>query len=278
MSASSSSPSPSLRPSSCSTAASATTGSTRRRQASKRAWPALFFTMFAIHTATSRAPLFDPATFRDRNFAVGTALALIMGMLQYGPMVLFPPLLQELQGYPEALIGYLIASRGLGNLGSFFIVAQLTRLSPRLCLALGLSDPGGRRPVDGLLRHANSLRTRDVEQHAARFRLRPQLHADGGACLLDHAHTLPDARQRHLRTDPHAGLERVRVADPGGVRPLDGRGQSQPGELDHPFQPRPHRALDDSTSAISATATSRPAWPPRSSARPAWSATSTPFT
>ncbi len=100
---------------------------------------ALFFTMFAIHTATSRAPLFDPATFRDRNFAVGTALALIMGMLQYGPMVLFPPLLQELQGYPEALIGYLIASRGLGNLGSFLVVAQLTRLSPRLCLALGLS-------------------------------------------------------------------------------------------------------------------------------------------
>ena len=99
----------------------------------------LFFTMFAIHSATSRAPLFDPATFRDRNFAVGTALALIMGMLQYGPMVLFPPLLQELQGYPEALIGYLIASRGLGNLGSFLIVAQLTRLSPRLCLALGLS-------------------------------------------------------------------------------------------------------------------------------------------
>jgi DHA2 family multidrug resistance protein len=100
---------------------------------------ALFFTMFAIHTATSPAPLFEPATFRDRNFAIGTALALVMGMLQYGPMVLFPPLLQELQGYPEALIGYLIASRGLGNLGSFLIVAQLTRLSPRLCLALGLS-------------------------------------------------------------------------------------------------------------------------------------------
>src|SRR5215204_1317873 len=34
---------------------------------------------------------------------------------------------------------YLIASRGLGNLGSFLVVAQLTRLSPRFCLALGLS-------------------------------------------------------------------------------------------------------------------------------------------
>jgi DHA2 family multidrug resistance protein len=99
----------------------------------------LFFAMFAIHTATARAPLFDPGTFRDRNFAVGTAIALIMGMLQYTPMVLFPPLLQELQGYPETLIGYLVAARGLGNFASFFVVAQLTRLSPRFCLALGLS-------------------------------------------------------------------------------------------------------------------------------------------
>jgi DHA2 family multidrug resistance protein len=99
----------------------------------------LFFTMFAIHMVTARTPLFETATFRDRNFAVGIVVVLIMGMLQYTPMVLFPPLLQELQGYPEALIGYLIAARGLGNLASFCIVAQLTRFNPRLCLFLGLS-------------------------------------------------------------------------------------------------------------------------------------------
>ncbi|MBM3647785.1 MAG: DHA2 family efflux MFS transporter permease subunit [Alphaproteobacteria bacterium] len=99
----------------------------------------LFFTMFAIHVLTTRAPLFEPATFRNRNFAVGTTLALVMGMLQYAPMVLFPPLLQELQGYPDSLIGYLIAARGVGNFGSFFVVAQLTRLSPRLCLFIGLA-------------------------------------------------------------------------------------------------------------------------------------------
>ena len=165
--------------------------------------------------ATSRAPLFDPATFRDRNFAVGTALALIMGMLQYGPMVLFPPLLQELQGYPEALIGYLIASRGLGNLGSFLIVAQLTRLSPRLCLALGLSI----QAVAGLWMGSFdiNLTSNDVMWsnmlHGFGFGL--SLHADGGARLLDFAHALPYARQRHLRADPYAGFQRVRVANPG---------------------------------------------------------------
>jgi DHA2 family multidrug resistance protein len=95
--------------------------------------------MFAIHTLTAREPLFEIATFRDRNFAIGIFVALVMGMLQYTPMVLFPPLLQELQGYPESTIGYLVASRGLGNLASFCIVAQLTRFDARLCLFIGLS-------------------------------------------------------------------------------------------------------------------------------------------
>jgi DHA2 family multidrug resistance protein len=99
----------------------------------------VFFGMFAIHTATTRAPLFETASFRDRNFAIGTAICLIMGMLQYTPMVLFPPLLQELQGYPDSIIGYLVAARGLGNFASFLVVAQLTRFNPRLCLFLGLS-------------------------------------------------------------------------------------------------------------------------------------------
>jgi DHA2 family multidrug resistance protein len=99
----------------------------------------LFAAMFAIHMATARAPLFDMATFRDRNFSVGIAIALVMGMLQYTPMVLFPPLLQELLGYPETMIGYLIAARGLGNLASFCVVAQLTRINPRFCLFLGLA-------------------------------------------------------------------------------------------------------------------------------------------
>jgi DHA2 family multidrug resistance protein len=98
----------------------------------------MFSIMFAIHMATAPAPIFQPTLFRDRNFVVGTALVLVMGMLQYTPMVLFPPLLQDLMGYPETMIGYLVAARGLGNLGSFCIVAQLTRFNPRLCLCLGL--------------------------------------------------------------------------------------------------------------------------------------------
>jgi hypothetical protein len=77
-----------------------------------------------------------PATFRDRNFAVVTALARIIGCRT--DRWYCSHRLQDLQGYPEALIGYLIASRGLGN-RLLPDCGAAHRLSPRLCLALGLS-------------------------------------------------------------------------------------------------------------------------------------------
>jgi len=100
---------------------------------------AAFLYLFVAHMLTARAPLFEAATFADRNFALGATFALIMGMLQYTPMILFPPLLQELRGYPDSFVGYLIATRGVGNFLSFFVVAQFTRYNPRLALFTGLA-------------------------------------------------------------------------------------------------------------------------------------------
>ncbi|MGZ0190320.1 MAG: hypothetical protein ACKVH0_20345, partial [Alphaproteobacteria bacterium] len=81
--------------------------------------------------------------FKDRNFVLGIFFALVMGMLQFTPMVLFPGLLQDLRGYPDSVVGYLIATRGIGNFLSFFIVAQLTRINPRVTLAVGLAIQAG---------------------------------------------------------------------------------------------------------------------------------------
>ncbi len=99
----------------------------------------VFFYLFVVHILTARQALFDPAAFADRNFAIGITLATIMGMLQYTPMVLFPPLLQELRGYPDSIVGYLLGARGMGNFLSFFFVVQFTRFNPRLCLFTGLA-------------------------------------------------------------------------------------------------------------------------------------------
>jgi MFS transporter, DHA2 family, multidrug resistance protein len=98
-----------------------------------------FLYLFVAHMLTARAPLFEAATFADRNFALGATFAFVMGMLQYTPMVLFPPLLQELRGYPDSFVGYLIATRGVGNFLSFFVVAQLTRYNAKLTLFAGLA-------------------------------------------------------------------------------------------------------------------------------------------
>jgi len=59
-------------------------------------------------------------------------------MLAYTPLVMFPPLLKDLGGYPESIIGELMTSRGIGNWLSFLVVVQMTRYDARLCLALGL--------------------------------------------------------------------------------------------------------------------------------------------
>jgi MFS transporter, DHA2 family, multidrug resistance protein len=98
---------------------------------------------FAVHAGFARSPLFDGAIFRDRNFVLGICFATVMGMLQYTPMVLFPSLLQDLRGYPDSIIGYLIAMRGVGNFASFLVVAQLTRLNARATLAAGLLIQAG---------------------------------------------------------------------------------------------------------------------------------------
>ena len=54
-------------------------------------------------------------------------------------MVMFPPMMKELAGYPESVIGYLLTARGIGNWLSFVIVVPLTRRWPRATLALGLT-------------------------------------------------------------------------------------------------------------------------------------------
>ena len=97
------------------------------------------FYLYQVHTFTAERPFFDRALFVDRNFVMGLVLSLLMGMLSYTPMVMFPPMMKELAGYPESIIGYLLTARGVGNWLSFLIVVPLTRRWPRATLALGLT-------------------------------------------------------------------------------------------------------------------------------------------
>jgi DHA2 family multidrug resistance protein len=96
------------------------------------------FVFIAIAIAATQL-LFDRGQRNDWFDSPETIAECVVAGVFLVMFVLFPPLLQELQGYPETTIGYLVASRGLGNLASFCIVAQLTRFDARLCLFIGLS-------------------------------------------------------------------------------------------------------------------------------------------
>ncbi len=95
------------------------------------------FYLFIVHSLTASNPFINLRLFLDRNFVIGVALAFAFGMLFLVPTVLFPPLLQNLRGFPESSIGLLLSSRGIGNWLSFMIVVQLTNFNPRLTVALG---------------------------------------------------------------------------------------------------------------------------------------------
>ena len=95
--------------------------------------------VFVAHSLTAKKPLLDPVLLRDRNFACGLVVCLIMGMLSFTALVLFPSLLHDLKGYPDSLIGLVLTARGVGNWVSFLIVVPFTKYRPRLAIITGLA-------------------------------------------------------------------------------------------------------------------------------------------
>ena len=58
-------------------------------------------------------------------------------MLNFTPMVLLPPLLQQHAGFPDSLIGEVIAARGVGATLGFFLAIFVGRMDPRIGLIAG---------------------------------------------------------------------------------------------------------------------------------------------
>ena len=99
---------------------------------------AVCFWMFVAHCLTARAPFLNPKLFLDRNFTIGITIAFVMGMLSFTSLTLFPSLLHDLRGYPDNVIGSLVAARGIGNWLAFLVIVPFTRVAPRIAIATGL--------------------------------------------------------------------------------------------------------------------------------------------
>ena len=97
----------------------------------------LGFYVFVVHTLTGRDTFFNRELLRDRNYMVGLALVCFYGMLNFTPITLLPALLQNLKGYPDSLIGLLLAMRGTGMIAGFYIAGHMGRIDPRVGMTLG---------------------------------------------------------------------------------------------------------------------------------------------
>ena len=98
---------------------------------------ALAFYIFVAHSLTHERPFLNPTLLRDRNFIIGLIIVFIFGMLNFTPMVLMPPMLQTLRGYPDSVIGILLGARGFGTMLGFMIMVKANKIDPRITLFIG---------------------------------------------------------------------------------------------------------------------------------------------
>ncbi|MGH7488875.1 MAG: DHA2 family efflux MFS transporter permease subunit, partial [bacterium] len=99
----------------------------------------LAFYIFLAHSITTRNPFLSPRLLIDRNYVIGVSLIIIFGMLNFTPMVLLPPLLQNELGFPDSLIGFVVSWRGAGVMCGSFTSIFAQRLDPRVGMVAGFS-------------------------------------------------------------------------------------------------------------------------------------------
>ena len=93
-----------------------------------------------VHIITARDPFIKPATFRDRNFLIGSMLSALTGVLLVGVVPLMTAVMQQLLGYPVMLAGMLSLPRALANMAGIFLAGRLvTLLGPRKLIVTGLT-------------------------------------------------------------------------------------------------------------------------------------------
>ena len=99
--------------------------------------------IFVIWELRSRDPIVDLRVLGNRNFAVGTSLMIIMGIVLYGTIAMLPLFLQTLMGYSAVASGMAVSPRGFGAIASMLIVGRLiNRIRGRYLVMFGFAVLG----------------------------------------------------------------------------------------------------------------------------------------
>jgi len=98
---------------------------------------------FVIWELRSNDPIVDLRVLLNRNFAVGTSLMVVMGIVLYGTIALLPLFLQTLLGYPAVSSGMAVSPRGFGAIVSMLIVGRLIgKVNSRYLIMFGFTVLG----------------------------------------------------------------------------------------------------------------------------------------
>jgi MFS transporter, DHA2 family, multidrug resistance protein len=80
---------------------------------------------FIIRELTTEHPIVDLRILKNRNFALGTTLITVMGLILYSTIAMLPLFLQTLLGYNALLSGLTITPRGMGAFLTNMVVGRI---------------------------------------------------------------------------------------------------------------------------------------------------------
>ena len=99
---------------------------------------------FVVRELMAEDPIVDLRILKNRNFAIGSGMIFVVGIVLYGTTALLPLFLQTLMGYPAMQAGLALSPRGIGSMLAMFVVGRIiARLDARWLLVGGFVVLGG---------------------------------------------------------------------------------------------------------------------------------------
>jgi DHA2 family multidrug resistance protein len=99
---------------------------------------ALGFYLFIVHMFTSKNPFIPRAAFMDRNLNASLVTMFSVGMVLLASSALLAPYLENLDNYPVASAGLVMAPRGMGTMLAMLVAGRLSnRMDPRILMFFG---------------------------------------------------------------------------------------------------------------------------------------------
>ena len=94
--------------------------------------------VYTMHAFTSHKRFIRWEIFRDRNLTVAVIITSIFGFISLAPLVLVPPMLEQIKGLEVTTIGLVVTPRGMLQVVLMLIMGPfISRFDPRVLMTIG---------------------------------------------------------------------------------------------------------------------------------------------